>query len=302
MSINLNTFDLNLLRTFDAVLREGSLTSAGAQLGLSQSAMSHALQRLRALCNDPLFVRTTKGMTPTAFAQTIAAPLAAALATISSALSTNISFDPATSTRRFKILTTDIAELIFLPQLMPLINRQAPGVSVDIAQVERTQYRDALETGVADIALGRLPELHRDFYQQHLFDEPFVCLMRKDHPVIGQRLGMQQFMDSWQISISEPAQVEAILKRALGAKAARRKIALHLPHHVVVPMILARSDLIAVLPKAAGEAFLDVLNLKALALPFKVPAARVHQFWHQRAHHDAGHKWLRNMIAELFMH
>lgn len=299
--MNINTFDFNLLRVFEAVMREGNITVAGAQLGLTQSAMSHALQRLRQVFNDPLFVRTTRGMRPTAYAQTLAGPVMEAIGAIKNALELDVRFDPATSSRTFNLLMTDIAELIFLPHLIPYLKQVAPDVSIVSTQMERGHYRDALELGPADLAIGQMPHMHRDFYQQHLFEEPLTCLMRSAHPAIGRRLSMQQFMEAEHISVSAPALVDGLIKRALGKRAAKRKISLHIPHYAVVPMILARSDLIAVVPEHVGTAFARLEEFKALPLPFDVAAVRVSQFWHERSHHDPGHRWLRAAVAELFM-
>ena len=299
--MNINTFDLNLLRIFDAVIREENITAAGAQLGLTQSAVSHALRRLRALCNDPLFVRTTLGMRPTPYAQTLAVSVSQSLGNIRNALDVDLRFDPATSTREFKLLTTDIAEFMLYPRLMSHIKHIAPRVSLISSQMERVHYRDALESGAADLAIGRLPEKHQDFHQQHLFDEPLVCMMRRDFPKIGRKISLQQFMDAAQVTVSEPAQVERMVKRVLGKRAARRRITLHVPHYVVVPMILMQNDFIAVLPRGVGAGFLGRRELKALPLPFKLAPVQVRQFWHERSHHDAGHRWLRSLIAKLFM-
>lgn len=299
--MNINTFDLNLLRVFDAIVREGNITAAGARLGLTQPAMSHALRRLRDLCRDPLFVRTTRGMTPTPYARALAPSIEQAVGLIRNALETGVEFDPATTTRTFNLLMTDIAAAMFLPALIPHLKRVAPGVSVASLQMPREKYRESLEQGAAEIAIGQLPEMQSDFHQQHLFDEPLVCMMRRDHPSIGGTLSMRQFMSAEQISVSEPAQVESMVKRALGKRAARRRIALHVPHHLVPPMILAQSDLIAVVPKTIGELFAPIANMKSLSLPFKVAPVRVRQFWHERSHHDPGHRWLRGVIASLFM-
>lgn len=298
--MNVNTFDLNLLRVFDAVMREGNITAAGARLGLTQPAMSHALKRLREICNDPLFVRTTRGMKPTAYAQQLAEPVAQAIGVIRAALERDTRFDPATTTRTFNLLMTDIAELIFLPRLIPHIEKAAPNVSIVSTQTSRDRYRDALEAGTNDLAIGQLPDLQQDFHQQYLFDEHLVCLMRRDHPTIGRKLGLEQFLDTGQISVSTPAQVEGLVKRALGKRAARRRIVLHVPHHLVVPMILMQSDLIAIMPRTLATIFAAVSPLRALPVPFAVSPVHVRQFWHARSHHDPGHRWLRGTIAKLF--
>jgi DNA-binding transcriptional LysR family regulator len=122
------------------------------------------------------------------------------------------------------------------------------------------------------------------------------------HPVIGERINMKEFMDAEHIAVSAPALVESIINRALGKRSAKRKIALHTPHYAVVPTILAETDLIAVVPVHVAIVFGNLEKFKTLPLPFKAPAVKVTQFWHQRSHHDRGHIWLRSVLTKLFMH
>ena len=299
--MNLNTFDLNLLLVFEALLREGNMTAAGVELGLTQPAMSRALQRLRVLYNDPLFVRTTRGMKPTALAQLMAQAVTDAIQAIQAALDLNHSFDPATSTRSFQLVMTDGAALFYLPRLFPHLKQAAPGVTIQILQMPRDQYREALEAGTADLALGQLPHLQSNYQQQHLFDDQLVCLVRKGHPDIGKAITMAQFMAAEHIILSAPSRTDELIKRALGKNAAQRRVALTLPYYLVVPATLSSCDLIAVVPRHVGLVFADTWNLRTLALPFKLPPMRLSQFWHARSHKDVGHQWLRRSIAKLFM-
>ena len=299
--MNLNTFDLNLLLVFEALLREGNMTAAGVELGLTQPAMSRALQRLRVLYNDPLFVRTTRGMKPTALAQLMAQAVTDAIQAIQAALDLNHSFDPATSTRSFQLVMTDGAALFYLPRLFPHLKQAAPGVTIQILQMPRDQYREALEAGTADLALGQLPHLQSNYQHQHLFDDQLVCRVRKGHPDIGKAITMAQFMAAEHIILSAPSRTDELIKRALGKNAAQRRVALTLPYYLVVPATLSSCDLIAVVPRHVGLVFADTWNLRTLALPFKLPPMRLSQFWHARSHKDVGHQWLRRSIAKLFM-
>ena len=301
VAATMKTFDLNLLRVFDAMMSEHNMTAAGARLGLTQPAMSHALKRMREQCNDPLFVRTTGGMTPTEYARGLAGPISQAIGVISNALEANVTFSPASSTRTFRLLMTDAAGVSFLPRLIPYLQKVAPGVTVVAMQQSREQYRHALESGAADLAIGQLPEIQRDFHQQHLYDEAMVCLLRRDHPKIGRNFSLRQFIEAGHVIITAPAHSDGLVKRALGKRAARRRIALQVPHHMAVPLVLSGSDLIAVVAKTVAEVFLPMGQLKVLPLPFPVQPVEVRQFWHKRSHYDPGHKWLRGTIASLFM-
>jgi DNA-binding transcriptional LysR family regulator len=295
--VNINNFDLNLLKAFDAVMREGNLTAAGASLGLTQPAMSRAIQRLRVVYGDPLFVRTVRGMRPTEYAKELAGPVENALHALHGAIELSGSFVPATSTRTFRVVMTDVASVFYLPVLMPHLQNVAPNVRIESIQIPRESYAEALEFGAAELALGQLPK-KRNLHQQKLRNSEFVCVMRKNHPTIGRTLSMSQFMDAHHVTITAPARADEMIRRALGKRAVRRKVALAVPFYLVVPPVLSKSDMIAAMPETVN-AFAKEWNLKVLPLPFKVPAIPMGQFWHERSHHDAGHRWLRNTLAEV---
>ena len=295
--MNVNNLDLNLLRVFDAVMDTGSITVAGNRLGLTQPAMSNALRRLRDLLNDSLFVRTTAGMKPTPYGQRLGPPIRGALASIQSALAVDVGFDPKTSKRCFNIVTTDVGELMFLPRMLSKLMTTAPSVTVSSSQIPREKYREALESGVADLAIGQLPEMHTDFHQQVLREETMVCLLRRNHGAIGDTLDLEQFLAAKHVAIVHTSAGDSSVRKALGKRAGRRQVMLHLPHYTTVPMILAESDLIAVMPQAIATAFSKLKELKTLPLPFRMPSVQVRQFWHERSHRDAAHRWLRNLFA-----
>lgn len=298
--MNFNTFDLNLLRAFSALMHEGNLTTAGASLGLTQPAMSRAIQRLRVHFDDPLFVRTTHGMQPTEYARRLAGPIEDALNSVRNALDLRAAFAPSTSTRSFRIVMTDSASAFYLPRLVSELKRTAPGIGLVAVQMPRERYREALESATVDLALGQLPPDLGSLHRQHLWDEALVCLLRKDHPTLGEELTMQQFMACEQICVTAPARSDELIRRALGKQAAQRRIALSLPYYLVVPMILAECDMIAVMPQTICEPFIRKWRLKMLPLPFRVPPMNMGQMWHERLHHDAGHRWLRGKISEMF--
>src|SRR3954465_4141046 len=158
-NVNINDLDLNLLRVFDAVLRERSVTTASRRLALTQPAVSNALARLRTLFDDPLFVRTPAGMEPTPFARGVAEPVRQALALLESALSHGPGFDPASSTRAFRFYMSDLGQVEFLPPLVERVQREAPGVRLEAAALDVEDIADALGTGALDLAIGFLPGL-----------------------------------------------------------------------------------------------------------------------------------------------
>ena len=299
--MNINTFDLNLLRAFDAVMSEGSITAAAARLGMTQPAMSRTIHRLRQQYNDALFVRTSRGMRPTEYAQSLAEPVSNAIAAVRRALELQTAFDPAVSTRTFRLVMTDVGAVFYLPRLIPHLKRAAPGVTIHSLQMPREKYPEALEIGLAELALGQMPGTQRNLHTQHLCNDQLVCVARKHHPVIRDSLSMAQFMEAEHITIAAPSLTESVVRRALGKRAAKRRIALDLPHYLAVPMIVSACDMIAVMPRGAATAFASKWPLKLLPLPFRAPALQFSQFWHGRSHHDAGHQWLRGIVADLFM-
>src|SRR5689334_20887655 len=181
--MNVGDLDLNLLRVFDAVLRDRSVTAAARHLRLTQPAVSNALARLRALFEDALFVRTSAGMDATPFARELAEPVRQALALLDSALAHGPGFDPASSTRAFRFYMSDLGQIEFLPPLVERAQRVAPGVRLEAVALDVEDLGDALATGALDLAMGFLPGLGPPVQRKALFRDPYVCLMRTDHPI-----------------------------------------------------------------------------------------------------------------------
>src|SRR5918994_6067164 len=180
--MNANRLDLNLLRVFQAILDTRSVTAAASSLGLTQSAVSNQLARLRDAFDDPLFVRTTEGMVPTPRALAIADPVRKSLVAIRLCLEEQLGFDPATSDRTFKIFMSDVGQLIFLPRLLERIAKVAPAVSIHTVQVPQSKMRDmALESGEVDLAAGYFENFDGSFRQQLLFEEHYVGMVRAGH-------------------------------------------------------------------------------------------------------------------------
>src|SRR3954469_23657385 len=163
---------------------------------LTQPAVSNALARLRTLFDDPLFVRTAAGMEPTPFGRELAAPVRQALALLESALAHGPGFDPASSTRAFRFYMSDLGQIEFLPPLVERAQRIAPAVQLEAVALDVEDLEDALATGALDLAVGFLPALGPPVRRKALFRDPYVCLMRADHPHIGAKLTRKKFLDA----------------------------------------------------------------------------------------------------------
>lgn len=298
--MNVGDLDLNLLRAFDAVLREGSVTAAGVRLGLSQPAMSNALARLRGVLGDPLFMRTPGGMRPTPFARQLSAPVRQALDLIHTTLQRQPGFDPRTSERSFRLQLSDVGEIVFLPPLLDRLQRAAPGVRLETGQLPQDEVSDALAAGDIDLAVGFLPELSPGVVQRRLFRDRYVCLVRADHPKIGARLTLPQFLAATHVLVSSRGSAHEIVEQTLRNKGLVRRIALRVPHFTVVPMILARSDHMVIVPEGLVSAITRFGKFKSLRPPVDIPALEVKVHWHERFDQDPGIIWLRGVILDLY--
>lgn len=297
--MNVQDLDLNLLRVFDAVLRGRSVTTAARNLGLTQPAVSNALARLRALFDDALLVRTPTGMDATPFARELAQPVRQALALLESALAHGPGFDPATSTRAFRFYMSDLGQTEFLPPLVERVQRVARGVRLEAVAMEVDDIDDALAAGSLDLAVGFLPGLGPPVQRRALFRDPYVCLMRADHPAIRDRLTRKSFLAVSHALVSYRGG-HRVIEEALERAGLARRIALRVPHFTVVPMVLERTDLILTLPSRVARVLERRGKFKALPPPVPIPPAEVAAHWHERFERDPGGRWLREMVVRLF--
>ena len=300
MVMNVDDLDLNLLRVFDAVLRERRVTAAAARLGLSQPAVSNALARLRAAFGDALFVRTPAGMAPTPFARELDDPVRQALSLIEAALAHGAGFDSATSSRVFRFYMSDLGEISFLPPLVERVRQLAPSVHLEASGLPLEEIADALASGALDLAVGFLPGLAVPVRRRRLFRDVYVCLMRADHPRIGTRLTRRLFEEESHALVSSAGSGHRVVEEALERNGLNHRIALRVPHFTVVPMVLERTDLLLTLPSRVARVYEQGGRFKSLAPPIEIPPADIGVHWHERFDRDPGNRWLRELMVELF--
>lgn len=298
---NSTTFDLNLLRVFDALVREGSVTAAANRLGLSQPAVSNALNRLRGLLGDPLFVRTRHGMEPTPFALRLHSPLQEGLAHIRAGLSQVMTFEPATSDRTFAILMNDVGAASFLPAIVQGLLREAPHVDLQIRELDHAAYEDALDSGTADLAVGRV--MLSDAFRSELLQKSFyVALLRPDHPALTMKDGhpaisLEDYTAADQVIVSPRGATSNPVERAMLAMRLHCRVVLNLPHATSLYNIIPGTDLIATVPDRCEEFLCRDGRLISVALPLRIEPNMIYQWWHKRHDHDAGHRWLREFVS-----
>lgn len=299
--MDINKVDLNLLRVFDQLMVERSVSGVAESIGLSQPAVSNALQRLRKLFGDDLFQRTARGMQPTPLAEQLAEPIAYALDTIRSCMNYRVSFDPATSRRNFVLSVTDIGEMYFLPPLLARILDSAPGVTFSTVRNTSHTLKEDLEAGRVDLAMGNLPKLTNGFHRQRLFKQGIVCAFRKEHPLAKNKVvTLEEFSAYSHVVVVSAGTGHGEIDRIIEQQGIERKIKLTVPHFIAVGHILQSTDLIATLPMRMVQRVAEPFGLSYLPHPAKLPQVSVDVFWHATVHRDAGNQWLRRMIYELF--
>ncbi len=293
--------DLNLLRIFDALMRTKNMTKAGELLDLSQPSVSFALSKLRAHCNDELFVRTPGGVQPTPRALRMAKPLRHALELIQRDVFQTDEFAPATSNRVFRIGMGDIAEMMFLPHLLARIHREAPGVTIKTANLPLPVLEQEMIAGDVDLVVGFYPNFSKgNFYQQHLYSDNFVCMMRSGHPLTRSALTMDDYRHAYHIVPSPDNRGQDLFEEYIRAQGINRKVALATPHFLCIPYMLLDSDLIVTVPRECMAPFTRMARLQAMELPFSVPSFDVKQHWHAMYHGDPGNRWMRSLFYDGF--
>jgi len=291
--------DLRLLAIVSELHKTRSVSEAAEHLGLSQSAVSMSLAKLRKHFNDPIFVRTSSGMEPTPHASDLIQLLKRAEEMLQTALGHHVVFDPLTSDRVFHLYSTDIAQVTLLPKLLRRLKEAAPSVRIDLRRISDATPR-LLESGAADIAVGFIHPMGAGFCQQSLFKEKFVCATRRNHPRIRSSLTLEQFQNEVHLAIATSGTGHAIVEKTLESKGIRRQVGLTVPSFLGIASILTATDYLVILPGQLATHLASAGNIQVLGLPFHLPSYVIMQHWHERYTHDPAVRWLRGLIAELF--
>ncbi len=295
--MHLKDIDLNLLRLFDAVYRQRSVSRAAESLDLTQPAASHGLTRLRLLIKDPLFVRAPGGVQPTPKADRLAQAVRAALGTLEEALNESAQFDPQRSGKTFRIHMSDIGEGRFLPELMVALREQAPGVRVETMPLPREQITDALDSGRIDFAFGFLPTV-KDTQRVQLLKDRYIVLLRKGHPFIKRRRTGQALLAD--LKLLEFVRTHTDTLRILQLLNLEDRLRLTTEHFMVLPSIVKATDLAVVMPRNIALGFAQEGGYAIVAPPFPLRDFSVSLHWSKRFESDLGNRWLRQAIVALY--
>jgi hypothetical protein len=206
-----------------------------------------------------------------------------------------------TSTRSFTLAMTDVGEMYFLPVLVDALTRAAPGVTLQVVSVTQASLKEDMATGRIDLAMGLLPQLQAGFFQQALFRQKYICLMRQGHPLAaGNKLTLSSFTQAEHVRIVAAGTGHGRLDVALENQKLHRKFRLTVPHYVALGDVLSHSDLMATVPERFADRALVPFGLIKRDLPIPVAESAIHQFWHSRLHRDPGHQWFRRFTCTLF--
>ena len=296
--------DLHLLRVFLAVLESASVGEAAAALKMSQPGLSTALSRLRKVLQDPLFIKTARGMEPTSRALHLVQPIRSIVNSINSELLVAPEFDVATSNREFRMALSDIGEGIYLPFAVRSIQKLAPGVSLRSVYMPPRQLEEEMAAGRVDLAIGYFPDIKgAQFFQKRIGLHSFACIGRTGRGAPGGsegRLSLKQFSELGHVVVEAPGRSQDVFETFLKRQGFARHVTLRTPHFMSVPMIVAGSDAISVVPQALADFFADQSGIRQLTLPFDPPTFQVNLYWHRRAQLDPANQWVRAMITSHF--
>jgi DNA-binding transcriptional LysR family regulator len=304
---NLRSVDLNLLVVFDALMVERNVTRAAERNGLSQPAVSKALNRLRGLFDDPLFVRRDRSMQPTARALELAGPIHGALADISRTLKLPTAFEPSTATATIRIATIDLYHTKLLPLLVRHLRQYAPGVDVQVRATDCSRFHGQLVGGDIDVAFAPLGSKPSGLRAVPLWNDRLIMLAGADNPLqlpmtIEAYAAAPHLVDAGHVQVSADGVGSSVVDAILAARGLRRRIALVLPHSAGIPFVVAATDLIATLPSRIVNGLVPMANVRMLTPPLPEVEVSPHMFWHQRNDAEPLQVWLRATIRTIAGH
>jgi len=293
----LSGIDLNLLVVLRALLSERHVTRAAARVGLSQSATSHALSRLRELYADPLLVRNGRELQLTPRALRLLPTLERGLSDLQSVVSAEPAFDPKTARRLFTIGLADYAQAVLLGPLLRALEKSAP--DIDLAVVTFPNLTELLETGKVDLALVVTGSEFAAFSTRDLFGDRFMCMLREGHPLASKKLTLERYVELRHVLVAPSGSPGSIVDTELARRGFERRVALRVSTFLVVPVVVCETDFISTMPERLAKQLARVYPLQLLRPPLPLPKFEFSLAWHPRFDHDPAHIWLRDFLSEV---
>jgi DNA-binding transcriptional LysR family regulator len=300
--LHLESMDLNLLLALDALLEARNVTRAAEKIGITQSAMSHVLSRLRTVTGDALLVRAAGGMVATPRAEALAPPIRRALDDVRMALRAPSRFDSKTARMFFRVGTSDYGELILLPRIVSRLEREAPGIDLRVTQ-HTEPGPGLLAEGTLDLVVApvRLGDEASGMYAVKLFDERFVSVVRRGHPLAKKKLTLARFAAASHALIAPRGAGGSFVDEALARLGLSRHVAVTVPHFLVAPHLVVGSDLVLTVAERVARLLAAPLGLVVLTPPaeLRLEGFTVSALWHERTHADPAHVWVRGLFTEI---
>ncbi len=298
----LRRLDLNLLPAFDALLRHRSVSAAAGELAMSPSALSHALARLRDALADELFVRTGNAMQPTAYAEMLAVPVAAALEALAQGLGEARGFDPATSERTFVLAATDYTAFAVLPPLLQRLQRVAPRLRCKVMYSSGRASSEELAAGRIDFGIGYEEDPVIPAPGIESFDwlsDDYVVIAAKSHPAILRAITLEQYLAARHVVVTPWNESSGYIDKVLEKMGLQRDVALHLPSVLAAPFVIGGSELVMTLPRQAALALRQAAGIRIHPAPFAIPRYTVKVYGHVRHSRTAAHLWMKDQLMAI---
>lgn len=290
--------DANLLVALDALLRERNVTRAARRLGMGQPGLSHALARLRVHFKDALLVREGRQMVLTPRAERLAGPVREIVLAMQQVFAEEVAFDPATSTRTFRLALTDGVGYVLLPRLVAALRSAAPGVALQCLPITQHPIAEELAAGRADLAVTYFGALPPSVRREKLFDERYAGLVAKDSRVRGP-LGAERYAAAGHVTIETRPGAYSRLQALLGERGIVRRSMVVVPHFLLAPLAVAGTPYVATLGHGLARSLATQYPVKVVELGLDLPDYEISQIWHERADGDDGLAWLRARIAAV---
>lgn len=297
--MNLRTVDLNLLVALDALMAELHVTRAALRCGLSQSAMSSTLHRLRDLFDDDLLVRTSGGMKPTPRARQLVGPLRQVLQDVRRIIETGRSFDPQLSSRTFNLRMGDLHDVLILPHIVTRLEREAPGIVLRIAHLPPEQTVAALEAGEMDFGISTSLDHPKTIRSVPLYRDRIVCVFRKNHPTARLPMTLENFLALRHIKIAQSPTDTRFVDDAVARLGRSRNVVLNVQHWLGAPEIVRGTDLVSVMWERMANRMSHDDSLVLTGLPFVLKPFDFRLYWHRRYDGDPAHRWMRQLTIDV---
>ena len=301
MNNEIRNIDLNLLKVFNAVMKESNITRAAQSLCVSQPTISNALRRLRLIYNDPLFIRHAKGVVPTAKSLEIAPVVCEALGSIKRTMPIASQFRADLSHRIFHIAMTDFGEFSYLPLIMAHLHRIAADIGVVCHPYEGRALLHEMKTGVIDIVWDWKSTDDQNYFSEEIFKEPTCCIVSKDNPIVDSvsTLSLEDFLKLEHIALRPTRTHVPKIESTLEKLGETRKVIVEVSNFAVMPAIVENTNLTAIMPETLARKSAQAQNLHFYANPVFDESIPVYQIWHKHFENDEGHKWLRSLFIEI---